>query len=205
MFFSSRNSNSSPSVAPTAGALYISSLNTRLVRNALVGTGLKHRVRVGASGKIHSAAGMADAFGLGADWCNSARGFMFALGCIQAQTCHTGHCPTGVTTQDAKRQIALVVPDKAQRVRNFHRNTLESLKELLEAAGLHSPQELSLRHVMRRVSNAETRPLSVLYPAVSTGSLRQAHSADALKDMPLIFQDHWLQATAESFQPPVAH
>ncbi len=177
----------------------------RLVHNTLVGLDLRQHIRLGASGKIVSAFDMVRAIALGADWCNSARGFMFALGCIQAQTCHTGHCPTGVTTQDAKRQIALVVPDKAQRVRNFHRNTLESLKELLEAAGLHSPQELSLRHVMRRVSNAETRPLSVLYPAVSAGSLRQAHSADALKDMPLIFQDHWLQATAESFQPPVSH
>ncbi len=177
----------------------------RLVHNTLVGLDLRQHIRLGASGKIVSAFDMVRAIALGADWCNSARGFMFALGCIQAQTCHTGHCPTGVTTQDAKRQIALGVPDKAQRVRNFHRNTLESLKELLEAAGLHSPQELSLRHVMRRVSNAETRPLSVLYPAVSAGSLRQAHSADALKDMPLIFQDHWLQATAESFQPPVSH
>jgi hypothetical protein len=130
---------------------------------------------------------------------------MFALGCIQAQTCHTGHCPTGVTTQDAKRQVALVVPDKAQRVRNFHRNTLESLKELLEAAGLHAPSELTLRHVMRRVSHAETRPLSALYPTVAQGSLRQADNAEALKDLPLIFQDHWLSASASSFQARTLH
>jgi len=110
-----------------------------------------------------------------------------------------------VTTQDAKRQVALVVPDKAQRVRNFHRNTLESLKELLEAAGLHKPSELSLRHVMRRVSHSETRPLSVLYPTVPLGSLRQANSADALQSLPLIFQDHWLSATASSFDPVTAH
>ena len=62
---------------------------------------------------------------LGADWCNAARGFMFALGCIQAQTCHTGHCPTGVTTQDPLRQQALVVPDKAERVYNFHQQHAE--------------------------------------------------------------------------------
>ena len=173
----------------------------RLVHNTLLGLNLRQHIRLGASGKIVSAFDMVRVIALGADWCNSARGFMFALGCIQAQTCHTGHCPTGVTTQDAKRQVALVVPDKAQRVRNFHRNTLESLKELLEAAGLHSPTELSLRHVMRRVSNAETRPLSVLYPTVPTGSLLNVRSAEDLRQLPLIFQDHWEFSQASSFQP----
>ena len=177
----------------------------RLVHNTLLGLDLRQHIRLGASGKIVSSFDMVRAIALGADWCNSARGFMFALGCIQAQTCHTGHCPTGVTTQDAKRQVALVVPDKAQRVRNFHRNTLESLKELLEAAGLHAPSELSLRHVMRRVSHAETRPLSALYPTVAQGSLRQANNAEALKDLPLIFQDHWLSASASSFQARTLH
>jgi glutamate synthase domain-containing protein 2 len=76
---------------------------------------------------------------LGADWCNAARGFMLALGCIQAQSCHTGRCPTGVTTQDPLRQRALVVPDKAQRVHNFHRSTLHALKDLVQAAGLQHP------------------------------------------------------------------
>ena len=99
-------------------------------------SGLRSRIRVIASGKLGTSARAAWALCAGADFINSARGFMFALGCIQAQTCHSGHCPTGVTTQDPKRQMALVVPDKAQRVRNFHRLTLESLKELLEAAGL---------------------------------------------------------------------
>jgi glutamate synthase domain-containing protein 2 len=177
----------------------------RLVHNTLLGLDLRQHIRLGASGKIVSAFDMVRVIALGADWCNSARGFMFALGCIQAQTCHTGHCPTGVTTQDPKRQIALVVPDKAQRVRNFHRHTLESLKELLEAAGLQSPQDLSLSHVMRRVSNAETRPLSVLYPSVAEGSLSHANTADDLKPLPLIFQDHWLSASASSFQPSVTH
>jgi hypothetical protein len=97
--------------------------------------------------------------------------------------------------------VALVVPDKAQRVRNFHRNTLESLKELLEAAGLHAPSELSLRHVMRRVSHAETRPLSALYPTVSTGSLLRIQSAQDLNQLPQIFQDHWEFSQASSFQP----
>ncbi|MBU3712141.1 MAG: FMN-binding glutamate synthase family protein [Limnohabitans sp.] len=177
----------------------------RLVHNTLLGLDLRQHIRLGASGKIVSAFDMVRVIALGADWCNSARGFMFALGCIQAQTCHTGNCPTGVTTQDPKRQVALVVPDKAQRVRNFHRNTLESLKELLEAAGLHKPSELSLRHVMRRISHSETRPLSVLYPTVPSGSLRHANTSEALQSLPLIFQDHWLSATASSFEPVTLH
>ena len=89
-----------------------------LVHNTLVGARLRDRIRIGASGKIVTAFDVARTLALGADWCNSARGFMFALGCIQAQTCHTGHCPTGVTTQDPKRQLALVVSDKSGRVRN---------------------------------------------------------------------------------------
>jgi glutamate synthase domain-containing protein 2 len=177
----------------------------RLVHNTLLGLDLRQHIRLGASGKIVSAFDMVRVIALGADWCNSARGFMFALGCIQAQTCHTGNCPTGVTTQDPKRQVALVVPDKAQRVRNFHRNTLESLKELLEAAGLHKPSELSLRHVMRRISHSETRPLSVLYPTVPSGSLRHVNTSEALQSLPLIFQDHWLSATASSFEPVTLH
>jgi glutamate synthase domain-containing protein 2 len=86
-----------------------------LVHNTLVGIGVRDRVKLGASGKIVSAFDIAKTLAMGADWCNSARGFMFALGCIQAQSCHTGTCPTGVTTQDPLRQRALVVPSKAER------------------------------------------------------------------------------------------
>ena len=106
----------------------------RLIHNTLVGLGVRDQIRIGASGKIVSAFDMARVIAMGADWCNSARGFMFALGCIQAQACHTGHCPTGVTTQDPVRQQALVVPDKAQRVANFHRETLVSLMDMVQQA-----------------------------------------------------------------------
>ncbi len=112
-----------------------------LVHNTLVGVGLRGQIRIGASGKIVTAFDIARSCAMGADWCNSARGFMFALGCIQAQSCHTGLCPTGVTTQDPGRYRALVVPDKAERVLQFHQNTLKALKELLSAAGLsHTDQ-----------------------------------------------------------------
>ena len=107
-----------------------------LVHNTLVGVNLRSKIKIGVSAKIVTAFDVARASAMGADWCNSARGFMFALGCLQAQTCHTGHCPTGVATQDPQRMRALVVPDKAARVFSFHQSTLIALKELLAAAGL---------------------------------------------------------------------
>ena len=109
------------------------------VHNALVGAGLRDRIRIGASGKIISAFDIARALAIGADWVNAARGFMFAIGCVQSQSCHTNRCPTGVATQDRLRQRALVVDDKATRVYHFHRKTLEALAEMLAAAGLEHP------------------------------------------------------------------
>jgi glutamate synthase domain-containing protein 2 len=166
----------------------------RLVHNTLVGSGLREHIRIGASGKIVSAFDMARAFALGADWCNSARGFMFALGCIQAQTCHTGNCPTGVTTQDPKRQMALVVPSKADRVENFHRNTLEALQELLEASGLHDPSELSPKHIMQRVSETQVMHLSELVDTLAPNALLQTD----LSNLPVVYQD-WAHASASRF------
>ena len=97
---------------------------------------------------------------LGANWCNSARGFMFALGCIQSQSCHTDHCPTGVATQDPLRQKALVVPSKIERVHNYHRHTLEALKELVQAAGLQHPNQITANHVVRRVAGDKVKLLA---------------------------------------------
>ena len=166
----------------------------RLVHNTLVGVGLRDQIRVGASGKIVSAFDMARALAVGADWCNSARGFMFALGCIQAQTCHTGNCPTGVTTQDPKRQMALVVPSKAERVHNFHKNTLEALQEIMQSAGLHSPQDLSTKHIMRRVTETHTQHLSELIDNVAPGALLLAD----VSQLPDVYRD-WPTASASSF------
>ena len=105
------------------------------VHNALIGINARDRIRIGAAGKIATAFDMARAMAIGADWCNSARGFMFALGCIQSLSCHTDRCPTGVTTQDPTRARALVVPHKTERVYNYHHATLHALAELLAAAG----------------------------------------------------------------------
>ena len=171
----------------------------RLVHNTLVGAGLRDSIRLGASGKIVSAFDMARALALGADWCNSARGFMFALGCIQAQTCHSGNCPTGVTTQDPTRQMALVVPSKAERVHNFHAHTLEALQELMEASGLQTPHDFTPRHIMRRVSETQTLHLSDLVDTIEDGALLK----DDLSALPSVFSD-WSLASAKSFALTVA-
>ena len=168
----------------------------RLVHNTLVGIGMREHVKLGASGKIINSFDIARALALGADWCNSARGFMFALGCIQAQTCHTGNCPTGVTTQDPQRQLALVVPTKAQRVKNFHQHTLASLQELLQAAGLHAPHEVNAHHFSHRLSGNETQTLAQMYPALSAGALLK----DNLSKLPEPFKSYWAKSQAANFQ-----
>jgi glutamate synthase domain-containing protein 2 len=141
------------------------------VHSALLGAGLRDQVRLGAAGKIITGFDMARAHALGADWCNAARGFMFAVGCIQAQTCHTGHCPTGVATQDASRQRAIVVADKAERVTSFHRETIKSLAELLAAAGHEKPADLKPWHIMRRASGGVVKSLWDQFSFAEPGSL----------------------------------
>ena len=167
-----------------------------LVHNTLVGVGLRSRVKIGCAGKVITAFDLARMMALGADWCNAGRGFMMALGCIQAQSCHTGHCPTGVTTQDPVRQQALVVPDKADRVRNFHRSTLHALQELVQAAGLDHPQQITAHHIVRRISDTEVRLLSNLIMQVRPGAL-----LGPLDHQHTVFRMYWPLADAQSFQP----
>jgi len=171
----------------------------RLVHNTLMGTNLREHIKIGCSGKIISAFDMAVAFALGADWCNSARGFMFSVGCIQAQVCNTGFCPTGVTTQDPQRQKALVVPDKSERVFNFHNETLKTLKELVEAAGLHHPGEIDAPHIVRRISKNEVRLLSFLLPEMPKGLLLKNEGIDPSLNLPRVFELYWHKAQASSF------
>lgn len=169
-----------------------------LVHNTLVGIGQRDRIKLGCAGKVISAFDIARAMALGADWCNAARGYMFALGCIQAQTCHTGHCPTGVTSQDPLRQRALVVPDKAERVYRFHRNTLFALKELMQAAGLHHPSEITADHIVRRVSGTEVRRLSNLLPFATEGALLAAERGEGAWPQ-AVFEQFWGRVSADSF------
>ncbi|TFI58007.1 FMN-binding glutamate synthase family protein [Sphingomonas parva] len=163
------------------------------VHNTLVGAGLRGRIRVGAAGKIVSAFDIAAALALGADWTNAGRGFMFALGCIQSLSCHTNRCPVGVATQDAMRQRALVVPDKAERVFNFHRNTLAALAEMIAAAGLEHPSRIGPHHLVRRVSLTEIRLFSQLHIFLEEGELLgDGHQRD-------FYSQAWRLARADSF------
>ena len=168
------------------------------VHNTLVGAGLRDRIRIGASGKIVSAFDIAAVMALGADWANSARGFMFALGCIQSQSCHTNRCPTGVATQDEGRQRALAVPDKAERVRRFHASTLHALADMLAAAGLRHPGDIAPRHMVRRVGPAEVRLFSELHVFLAPGGLLDGSLADGL------YAKSWAMASADSFDPAPA-
>ncbi len=167
-----------------------------LVHNTLRGAGLRDRIRIGCAGKVISAFDIARMMALGADWCNSARGFMFALGCVQAQTCHTGHCPTGVTTQDPMRQKALVVGDKTRRVFNYHAMTLHALKEMVQAAGLDHPSGITAHHIVRRSADGKVHSLAqTVLAQMHDGALLQSD----LTGLPLIYRQSWPQARAESF------
>ena len=163
------------------------------VHNALVGIGARNRIRIGAAGKIVTAFDIARAMALGADWCNSARGFMFSLGCIQSLSCHTDRCPTGVATQDPTRSRALVVPDKSERVHNFHRSTIHALAELTAAAGLDHPSDFHPVHFWRRVNVREATTFAEIYPSVETGELVSGARDEGLRKA-------WSMASVDSFR-----
>ncbi|UGV28353.1 FMN-binding glutamate synthase family protein [Rhodopseudomonas boonkerdii] len=164
------------------------------VHNALIGIGARDRIKIGASGKIATAFDIARAMALGADWCNSARGFMFALGCIQSLSCHTDRCPTGVATQDPTRARALAIPQKTDRVLNFHEATLHALAELIAAAGLEHPQQIRAMHFSHRSSDNDVMSFTQLYPELRPNEL--IHGTDDRR-----FRDAWAMAQAASFQP----
>ena len=142
-----------------------------LVHNTLVGLGIRDRLRIGVAGKVISSFDIARCLALGADWCNAARGFMFAIGCIQSRSCHTDRCPTGVATQDPLRQRAIVMDDKATRVANYHLATLKNLAELIGAAGLMHPKELQPHHLMVRRADESIARLSETLTLIEPGAL----------------------------------
>jgi len=166
------------------------------VHNTLRGAGLRDKIRIGAAGKLITAFDIAHALALGADWANSARGFMFAIGCIQAQSCHTNRCPVGVATQDPLRQRALVVEDKAERVARFHAGTLKALAEMAGAAGLSSPCDFLPRHFMVRQSDSGMVTGDELFPYLPEGFLVNE------EEDTLGYLARWKRARAESFAPP---
>ncbi len=163
------------------------------VHNTLVGAGLRDHIKIGAAGKIVSAFDIASVLAIGADWANAARGFMFAIGCIQSLSCNTNRCPTGVATQDRRLQSALVVPDKAERVYNFHRLTLKALADMLAAAGLTHPDQLQPHHLVRRVSATEIAQFSELHTFLEPRQLLDDPDGCGF------YARNWMRASAESF------
>ena len=164
------------------------------VHNTLRGAGLRDQVKVGAAGKVVSAFDIARALALGADWCNSARGFMFAIGCIQAQACHTNHCPVGVATQDKTRMRALDVDHKSARVARFHTNTMEALGEMTGAAGLHHPSHFQPHHMMLRQGDKSMVEANEVYTYLPDGYLLDDNAEDFQGN-----KSRWARARAETF------
>ena len=163
-----------------------------VMRNALVGTGLQSQVKIAAAGKVHSGAGMAMKFGLGADWCNAGRAFMFALGCVQSMRCHDDTCPTGVATQDATRQRGLVVADTGPRVARFQRQTLHGLREIVVAMGLDNPWQIQPHHISERLNTVQSGPMDGFYNFLQEGELLSAPEDTQ-------YARYWQAARADSF------
>jgi glutamate synthase domain-containing protein 2 len=166
------------------------------VDNALRGAGLRDRVKVAASAKIISAYDIIRHCALGADWCNMARPFMFAIGCIQARDCASGNCPSGVATMNPSRYRVVDVNDRAQRVHNFHKNTLAALREMLEAAGLTHTHQLNRRHIVRRLSASQIKLADQIYPRVEINALIEGKPVEDPR-----LASYWHRVSGASFQP----
>jgi glutamate synthase domain-containing protein 2 len=162
------------------------------VHNALVGTGLRSRIRVGASGKVATGSDIVKRIAQGADYTNAARAMMMAAGCIQAQRCHTNTCPVGVTTQNRRRARALDVPDKTQRVHRFQQATVAQAQQIIGSMGLHGPSEIEPWMLIRRVDEATTRSYADLFEWLKPGEL--------LADAPRTWAAAWRRADPDTFK-----
>ncbi|MDP2534899.1 FMN-binding glutamate synthase family protein [Alteromonas stellipolaris] len=164
------------------------------VDDCLIGFDLRKEIKIIASGKIISAFQLVKNLSLGADICNSARGMMLALGCVQSLSCNTNKCPTGVATQDPKLAKGLDVTDKSERVYRFHKKTLHALMDMLSSTGHVSTTELNRTHIFRRVNQASIARYDEIFPLVKTGTLLG-------DDIPERFKLHVKEANSDSFMP----
>lgn len=163
------------------------------VHNALVGVGVRDRVKVGASGKVATGVDVVKRVIQGADFTNAARAMMMAVGCIQAQTCHTNTCPVGVATQDPKRVRALHVGDKTERVTSYQREVVESAVKVLAAMGLTSFDQLEPRMLRRRVDHGTISSYAELFDYLAPGQL--------ILDPPAAWRADWDAADPDVFRP----
>ena len=137
-----------------------------LVVDILNAHGLRERICVIASGKLITPSEAAMALCVGADFINSARGFMFALGCIQALQCNKNTCPTGITTHDKALQRGLVPEDKAQRVYQYSKNMRKEIGIIAHSCGVAEPRGLRRFHCRVVQTNGRSVPLNELYPDI---------------------------------------
>ena len=166
------------------------------IDDVLVALGVREQVKIIASGKIISAFHMAKIIALGADAVNSARGMMFALGCIQSRTCNTGKCPTGIATQDPARYKFLNIDDKSNRVKNYHNATIEHLAELIGACGLKTLDDLKREHINKRDDNTHTTNYERIHPSKLAGSLfkQEEIPKEWISDWGKASPDSWLSS-----------
>jgi glutamate synthase domain-containing protein 2 len=165
------------------------------VHGALTAAGVRDDVRILASGKILTGFHMVRALALGADACYSARGMMLALGCIQALRCNSDTCPTGVATQNPALFHGLVPEDKAARVARFHRGTLHSFFEILDAMGVSSPDAVTPDLVFRRIEDMTVKSYAELYPLPAPASFTHGWP------VPDAWRTAWEAASKDSFAP----
>jgi len=164
-----------------------------LVHNCLVGTGLRPRIRIGASGKVASGIDIVKRIIQGADFTLSARTMMFAVGCIQAMKCHTNRCPTGVATQDKALARALYVPDKIDRVANYQRATVASASQVIASMGLTCFDELQPSMLNRRIEGQRTSTYAEIYEWLMPGELLQ-------EPQPESWRSDWVEADSAEFR-----
>lgn len=162
------------------------------VHSSLVGCNLREHIKLLASGKIVDGFDMLQKIALGADACNVARPMMFAVGCIQAMRCNTGHCPTGVTTQDPNRAKAIDIDVKAQHVKSYHHETINSFLLLVGALGVDHPDKLNPSMIWYRLGNQKAKNYAELYHYLQPGAL--------LSDsIPEDFAEDWQKANADYY------
>jgi glutamate synthase domain-containing protein 2 len=164
-----------------------------MLHNALVGCGLRDRVKLGASGKVATGSDIVKRLAQGADYTNAARAMMMAIGCIQSQRCHTNQCPVGVATQDPKRSRALDVPDKTERVYRYQHSVVVEAQRLLASMGLTSPDGVARHHLVRRVDHVTSRSYAELFEWLAPGQL--------LDEPPETWATDWGRADPDSFSP----
>ncbi|MGI8664896.1 MAG: FMN-binding glutamate synthase family protein [Jatrophihabitans sp.] len=162
-----------------------------MVHNALVGTGLRDRIKLGASGKVATGTDLVKRLAQGADYTNAARAMMMAIGCIQAQKCHTNECPVGVATQDPRRARALDVADKTERVYRYQQATVAQAQQMIASLGLAGPHELHPAMLMRRIDHVRTASYADLYDWLQPGQL--------LAEPPEDWRGDWAAASPDTF------